>query len=416
MTEPTDDVGRGLDKLDQRGGADQRGEADQQGERGESIGARIDWSLAATIGKRLVRPGPKVTQYTLDAAQAELADAAVRAEGPVREVTGLADGLRVPSALVVDRRGWVDAASQSMRSMLDGDGEDSGGGLSGKVGGLQAGGLLAFLAGAILGQYDPFTPSGSGSSGRSDPGAGSVASGPSDPGAGSVASGPSDPGAGSVASGPSDPGVLMLVTPNIIAVERSLRVVPSDFRLWVCLHEVTHRVQFSANPWLRQYMLDNIAVLTSDAGESVTDVVARINSAVRGGVKREKGIIGAMQMLQTPEQYEAFTRMMMLGTLLEGHADHVMDAVGPAQVPTVEQIRASFDKRRTAPRNPVQRIIRALIGMDAKLAQYIRGKAFVDEVVGTVGMERFNTIWTDAETLPRPDEIDEPSRWIARVL
>ena len=392
MTEPTDDVGSGLDKLDQRAEADQRaeldqraehdqrGEADKRDERGESIGARIDWSLAATVGKRLVRPGPKVTEYTLDAAQAELADAAVRAEGPVREVTGLADGLRVPSALVVDRRGWVDAASQSMRSMLDGDGDESGGGLSGKVGGLQAGGLLAFLAGAILGQYDPFTPSGSDS------------------------------------SGPQNPGVLMLVTPNIIAVERSLRVVPSDFRLWVCLHEVTHRVQFSANPWLRQYMLDNIAVLTSDAGESVTDVVARINSAVRGGAKREKGVIGVMQMLQTPKQYEAFTRMMMLGTLLEGHADHVMDAVGPAQVPTVEQIRASFDKRRTAPRNPVQRIIRALIGMDAKLAQYIRGKAFVDEVVGTVGMERFNTIWTNAETLPRPDEIDEPSRWIARVL
>ncbi|GAC46839.1 zinc-dependent metalloprotease [Gordonia aichiensis] len=376
MTEPTDDVRSGPDEL----------EPVQARPGGDSIGARIDWSLAATVGKRLVRPGPKTTAYTLDAARAELADAAVRAEAPVREVTGLADGLRVPSALVVDRRGWVDAASQSMRSMLDGDGEsESGGGLSGKVGGLQAGGLLAFLAGAILGQYDPFTPHD-----------------------------PDDPGAG---SGATDPGVLMLVTPNIIAVERSLHVVPSDFRLWVCLHEVTHRVQFSANPWLRQYMLDNIGVLTSDAGESVTDVVARINAAVRGaGAKREKGIIGVMQLLQTPEQYEAFTRLMMLGTLLEGHADHVMDAVGPAQVPTVEQIRAAFDKRRTAPRNPVQRIIRALIGMDAKLAQYIRGKAFVDEVVSTVGMERFNTIWTDAETLPRPDEIDEPSRWIARVL
>ncbi len=377
MTESTDDEESGLD------------------ERGESIGARIDWSLAASVGKRLVRPGPRVTEYTLAAAQAELADAAVRAEAPVREVTGLADGLQVPSALVLDRRGWVDAASQSMRSMLDGE-SASGGGLSGKVGGVQAGGLLAFLAGAILGQYDPFT--------SHDP----------------------EPGEAVAAA---DTGVLMLVTPNIIAVERNLRVVPSDFRLWVCLHEVTHRVQFSANPWLRQYMLDNVAVLTTDAGESVTDVVARINTAVRGagagsgasgpnttGAKREKGIIGVMQMLQTPEQYEAFTRMMMLGTLLEGHADHVMDAVGPSQVPTVEQIRASFDKRRTAPRNPVQRIIRALIGMDAKLAQYIRGKAFVDEVVGTVGMERFNTIWTNPETLPRPDEIDEPSRWIARVL
>ncbi|MFT4043231.1 MAG: zinc-dependent metalloprotease [Gordonia sp. (in: high G+C Gram-positive bacteria)] len=369
---------------------------------GESIGSRIDWSLAAATGRRLARPGPKVTAYTLAAARAELADAARRAEGPVREVTGLADGLPVPAARILDRGEWIDAAAQSMSSMLGGrstpDGyaaaaDDSSGlhtlatGVSGKFSGLQAGALLAFLSSAILGQYDPFTP-GEGS----------------------------DPGGVDTAGGDTDPGVLMVVTPNIIAVERALRVVPSDFRLWVCLHEVTHRVQFSANPWLRQYMLDNIAILTSEAGESTSEILTRITSAVRGGQPREKGIIGVMALLQTPEQYEALSSMMMLGTLLEGHADHVMDAVGPAQVPTVEAIRAAFDKRRVAPRNPVQRIIRALIGMDSKLAQYIRGKAFVDEVVGAVGMDRFNTIWTSPETLPRPSEIDEPSRWITRVL
>ena len=196
----------------------------------------------------------------------------------------------------------------------------------------------------------------------------------------------------------------------------TLKVVPSDFRYWVCLHEVTHRVQFSANPWLRQYMLDNIEVLTSDAGESATDVIGRLTKALKSDQPREKGVLGAMQLLQTPEQYDAFRRMMVLGTLLEGHADHVMDAVGPAQVPTVESIRAAFDKRRTAPRNPVQRIIRALIGMDAKLAQYIRGKAFVDAVVAEAGMARFNTIWTSPETMPLPEEIDEPSAWIRRVL
>ncbi|MGV9669513.1 zinc-dependent metalloprotease [Gordonia sp. NPDC003504] len=345
----------------------------------DPVGAKIDWGLAAGVGKKLSRPGPKMTTYTRDAARAELADAATRAEGPVREVTGLADGLAVPAARVLERDEWIDAAALSMRSMLSGDGEtlDESPGISGRIGGLQASGLLAFLSTAILGQYDPFSP------------------------------GP---------AGADDPGVLMLVLPNIVGVERSLKVSPSDFRLWVCLHEVTHRVQFSANPWLRQYMSDNIEVLTSDAGESVADVAARITGALKGGKPREKGIIGAMQLLQTPEQYDAFNRMLMLGTLLEGHADHVMDAVGPAQVPTVASIRAAFDKRRTGPRNPVQRIIRALIGMDAKLAQYIRGKAFVDEVVSTVGMERFNTIWTSPETMPLPDEIDEPSKWITRVL
>jgi coenzyme F420 biosynthesis associated uncharacterized protein len=127
-------------------------------------------------------------------------------------------------------------------------------------------------------------------------------------------------------------------------------------------------------------------------------------------------MVGVMQLLQSPEQFEAFERVLVLGTLLEGHADHVMDAVGPAHVPTVEQIRAGFDARRSAPRNPLQRLIRALIGMDAKIAQYVRGKAFVDEVVETVGMERFNTVWTSPDTLPKMSEIDEPSKWIDRVL
>lgn len=342
------------------------------------VGARIDWEVAAGVGKKLSRPGPKMTTYTHDAAAAELADAAVRAEGPVREVTGLADGLAVPAARVLSRDEWIDAAAVSMRSMLTGGdaSEPESSGLSGKIGGLQASGLLAFLSTAILGQYDPFTPNTDGA----------------------------------------DPGVLMLVLPNIVGVERSLRVVPSDFRLWVCLHEVTHRVQFSANPWLRQYMLDNIEVLTAESGESAGEVVARITASLKGGKAREKGVIGAMQLLQTPEQYDALNRMLMLGTLLEGHADHVMDAVGPAQVPTVASIRAAFDRRRTGPRNPVQRIIRALIGMDAKLAQYVRGKAFVDEVVTSVGMTRFNTIWTSPETMPLPAEIDEPAKWIARVL
>ncbi|MFT4088923.1 MAG: zinc-dependent metalloprotease [Gordonia sp. (in: high G+C Gram-positive bacteria)] len=337
--------------------------------------SNIDWPLAATVGKKLSRPGPKVTKYTREQARAELADAAIRAEGPVREVTGLADGLRVPAARILDRAGWIDAASSSMPAMLGEDGS-GGKGLTGKIAGAQAGGLLAFLSGAILGQYDPFS---------------------------------ADPETG-------EPGMLMLVAPNIIAVERQLRVVPSDFRLWVCLHEVTHRVQFSANPWLAGYMQDNVALLTGEAGDSMTEMVTRITESLRSGKPREKGVIGVMQLLQSPEQFDAFERVMVLGTLLEGHADHVMDAVGPAQVPTVAAIRAAFDQRRTRPQNPIQRLIRALIGMDAKMAQYVRGKAFVDHVVDAVGMPAFNTVWTSPETMPRMSEIDDPQAWIDRVL
>ncbi|MFM9378754.1 zinc-dependent metalloprotease [Gordonia sp. VNK21] len=349
---------------------------DESGRDTESVVAAVDWSLAASLGRKLARPGPKITAYTAAQVHAELADAAVRAEGPVREVTGLADGLPVPAATVLDRAGWIDAAAASMPAMLGETGPGSGSGLTGKLSGAQAGGLLAFLSGAILGQYDPFSP---------------------------------DPGSGT-------DGVLMLVAPNIIAVERQLRAVPSDFRLWVCLHEVTHRVQFSANPWLVDYMRSNVGVLTGESGESMTELVGRISAAVRSDRPREKGILGVMQLMQSPEQYEAFEKVMVLGTLLEGHADHVMDAVGPAHVPTVETIRAAFDQRRQRPQNPLMKIFRALTGMDAKIAQYVRGKAFVDAVVDAVGMPAFNTVWTDEQTMPTMAEIGDPDAWIARVL
>lgn len=361
------------------------------GAAGPGLGADVDWALAAKVGARLAPAGPKTTAYTLDKAHAELLSASVAAEGPVREVTGLADGLPVPTALVVDRPGWIGAASQSMRSMLetrpdetganDTDAEDPGTpGLIKRVGaqasGAQAGAVLAFLSTAILGQYDPFT---------------------------------------------GEHGTLLLVAPNIIAVERALRVRPSDFRLWVCLHEVTHRVQFSSAPWLAEYMKESVDLLGEETDEPMSAVVSRLSAELRrrragDGAPESAGILGLLTATQAAPQREAIERLLMLGTLLEGHADHVMDSVGPRVVPTVASIRRAFDGRRQRNPNPVQRIMRALLGVDAKMAQYVRGKAFVDEVVGTVGMERFNTIWTGPETLPLSPEIDKPRLWIDRVL
>ena len=107
----------------------------------------------------------------------------------------------------------------------------------------------------------------------------------------------------------------------------------------------------------------------------------------------------------------------MLGTLLEGHADHVMDAVGPAVVPSVVTIRRRFDERRKRKQPPLQRVLRALLGIDAKMSQYTRGKAFVDDVVGTRRNgavqhhldERRNTAAARRRST-------KPQRWIDRVL
>ncbi|HVQ51997.1 MAG TPA: zinc-dependent metalloprotease [Mycobacterium sp.] len=363
---------------------------DMSGSRGMSpatksrltVGRAVDWQFAATVGAKLVRPGPAATDYTRSQVVDQLAEASRNAELPVRDVTGLNEGGEIPEARVVDRVEWIRAATQSMRVMTGGsNGADKDAAaprlIAGRITGAQTGAVLAFVSSGILGQYDPFGPNG---------------------------------------------GELLLVYPNVIAVERQLRVLPADFRLWVCLHEVTHRVQFRANPWLADHMSQALAVLTEDAGENVGEVVGRLAELVRNrrdGVAQEpnsSGVLGVLRAVQSEPQRRALDQLLVLGTLLEGHADHVMDAVGPAVVPTVTTIRRRFDERRQRKQPPLQRLLRALLGFDAKLSQYTRGKAFVDHVVGRVGMARFNAVWSSAETLPLPTEIDEPQRWIDRVL
>ena len=343
-----------------------------------TVGRTVDWGFAATVGQRLARPGPPSTDYTRRQVVDNLASAAKAAEPPVRDVTGLHTDGAVPDARIVDRRGWIRAATESMRVMTGGTDKPRGV-ISGRVTGAQTGAVLAFVASGILGQYDPFAAS-------------------------------------------DDGGALLLVYPNVIAVERQLRVEPSDFRLWVCLHEVTHRVQFTANPWLPGYMSQALGVLTGEGSDDVARVVGRLADFARsrGDASHEDphstGIIGLLRAVQSEPQREALDQLLVLGTLLEGHADHVMDAVGPVVVPSVSTIRSRFDERRNRKQPPLQRLLRALLGIDAKLSQYTRGKAFVDHVVGRVGMERFNTVWTGPDTLPRPLEIEYPQRWIDRVL
>ncbi|MGD1169602.1 zinc-dependent metalloprotease [Mycobacterium seoulense] len=341
-----------------------------------TLGTAVDWGFAATVGRRLARPGPPSSEYTRRQVIDELTSSAAKAEPPVREVTGLVTDGVVPAARIVDRPEWIAAAAESMRVMMNGA-EKPRGFFTGRVTGAQTGAVLAFVSSGILGQYDPFAAA--------------------------------------------KEGCLLLVYPNVIAVERQLRVEPSDFRLWVCLHEVTHRVQFTANPWLSEHMSQALSVLTRDAGEDVAQVASRLadyvrnrgNGAADGG---SSGIVGLVRAVQSEPQRQALDRLLVLGTLLEGHADHVMDAVGPMVVPSVTTIRRRFDERRNRRQPPLQRLVRALLGLDAKLSQYTRGKAFVDHVVGRVGMERFNAIWTGPETLPVPAEIEEPQRWIDRVL
>lgn len=353
----------------------------------------VDWDLAVLTAKRLMRPGPDVSRDEALETVRELREAAAVAEGHVRDYTGLHAESATAPVLIVDRAGWVQANADGFKvvlrpliaKMVEKRG-DAGGvttAIGSRVTGVEAGGLLAYLASKVLGQFDPFADA--------DPAV------------------TGDDGIGTA-------GRLLLVAPNVVHVERELAVDSHDFRLWVCLHEETHRVQFTAVPWLREHMLGEIAHLLESTELDPQRLASMLREALEQVARMVRGDSEAslLDLLQTQEQKEVLERITAVMSLLEGHADVVMDGVGSAVVPTVEEIRRKFTDRR-AGAGPLDQMIRRLLGFDAKLRQYRDGAVFVRGVVDKVGMEGFNAVWAAPENLPDRAEIADPARWVARV-
>jgi coenzyme F420 biosynthesis associated uncharacterized protein len=203
------------------------------------------------------------------------------------------------------------------------------------------------------------------------------------------------------------------VAPNIVNVERELAVDEHDFRLWVCLHEETHRVQFTAVPWMREHlqslMGEIVGSLETDPGRILSEGLSRIGELVSG--KAEGSLI---DLVSTPEQKQVIDRITGVMSLLEGHADVVMDGVGPEVIPTVADIRAKFTKRRKGV-GALDKLLRRLLGLDQKMAQYRDGAVFVRRTVDAVGMDGFNAVFASPDNLPSKSEIHDPAAWVRRV-
>jgi coenzyme F420 biosynthesis associated uncharacterized protein len=368
----------------------------------------IDWDLAISTGVRFAKQGPQVSLADARAVVAELRGLTAVVQQPVCEVTGLTSQAAAGPVAVVDRPGWIRANVGGFRVVLEplaeklaerGTAVPAAGSLIGAVGsrvtGVQAGLILAYLSARVLGQYELFLPPGGGS--------------------GTSANGTSANGGSPNGAVPSV-GRLTLVAPNIMMVERELGVDPHDFRRWVCLHEETHRVQFTSVPWLRGHvqgmMTEFLLASDLDAGaivDRLRSAAGAVAGAVRGGESES-----LIEAIQTPAQRGLLDKLTAVMTLVEGHGDYVMDAVGPQVVPSVAEIRERFNARRGST-GRVEQILRRILGIDLKMKQYAEGSRFVRTVVEEAGMEHFNRVWTSPETLPTRDELADPARWLARV-
>jgi coenzyme F420 biosynthesis associated uncharacterized protein len=384
----------------------------------------VDWDLAVLAASKLSGPGPTVSRAEADAVVGQLRADADRSTALVGEYTGLQATERTAPVLVVDRPGWVqanvDGFATVISPLIDRLREKRGApspmveAVGSRVTGLELGALLGFMSSKVLGQFDPFyapetraLPAGRPASPTA------VAS----PAAAPHADRPAPPAVPPHAAGGSaTAGRLLLVAPNIVHVEGELDVDPTDFRLWVCLHEETHRVQFTAVPWMRDHIHGRIAALVESieiepgrlAG-MLTDGLKRVGDLVRGDDE-----VSLLDLIQTPEQRAIVDQVTAVMSLLEGHADVVMDGVGPEVIGSVAEIRRKFNRRRTGG-GTLDRVVRRLLGVDAKMAQYRNGAIFVRGVVDQVGMAGFNAVWTSPETLPSRAEIGDPEAWVRRV-
>jgi coenzyme F420 biosynthesis associated uncharacterized protein len=342
--------------------------------------------VAGWVGSRSRQPAP----YRPDALQADFEELTAQAEELVAESTGLRSAAGPARARVTDRAGWVHANVSSFQRLL-GPHLDKldpsritttnpvierlAGPLAsaGRVAtGTQMGLVLGWLSTRVLGQYDLLLTE----------------------------------------DAVEDQDLVYFVGPNVVALEQLHDFEPREFRLWLALHEVTHRCQFTAIPWMRDYFVslveEGIGSLEPDPSR-FAEALRRMTEEIRAG-RNPLADNGALGLVATPEQLEGLHRIQALMSLLEGHGDVTMDRAGAAAIPSA----ARFSQRRKQTRG-LAKLLQQLIGIEAKLRQYEEGERFIAAVEDSGGTELLDRAWRGPEWLPSLVEIRNPTAWISRV-
>jgi coenzyme F420 biosynthesis associated uncharacterized protein len=349
----------------------------------------VDWGLAERVAARAAGREPFSSSYLGTSLQADFDEATAEAEELVAAATGLRSLSGPARARVTDRSGWIHANVNSFQRLLqplidkfeDHDRTPLARGITRRVAGAEVGLLLGWLSGRVLGQYDLL-----------------------------VVDDPAD-------QPPDDQDLVYYVGPNVLALEKRFAFPPKEFRLWLALHEVTHRAQFTGVPWLREHYL-GLVQQTLDSVDPdprrLLDAVARVADDLRNGRKPlEDG--GVAALFASPEQKVVIDRIGGLMSLLEGHGDVTMDRAGEHHVPSAPRFARVLRERR-ANANPAAKLIQRLLGLEAKINQYAQGERFI-EVVERLGggPEALEPVWRGASWLPTLAEIREPEEWLARV-
>ena len=346
----------------------------------------VDWGLAERIGARLAARQPLPYFDAAEFAE-QLDEGTAVAEGLVEAATGLRSLAGPARARVVDRAGWIKANLSSferlLRPLFEKAAEQlpraSGRplGVARAITGVEVGSLLGWMSGRVLGQYDLLIVD--------------------------------DHTA-------ADQDLVYYVGPNVVALERRFGFPPDEFRLWLALHEVTHRAQFTGVPWLRDHYLGLVRELLDTFELDPQQLIERLRDSFGASRERRSALAsgGIAAALATPAQRELLGRIGGLMSLLEGHGDVTMARAGGHRVPSAPRFARVLSERRRSSPTPA-RVLQRLLGLEAKLAQYQQGERFIAEVEAVAGLSAIDRCWEGPQNLPTLEEIREPSLWLRRL-
>jgi coenzyme F420 biosynthesis associated uncharacterized protein len=350
------------------------------------VAGAVDWTFAEKVAVRAAGREPFAESYHVDSLQPDFDRLTSQAEELVAAETGLRSLSGPARARVTDRAGWIHANLSSFQRLLrpllekfdDKVSTSFAAPITTRLAGAELGMVLGWMSGRVLGQYDLLV---------------------------------------AADEKPEDQDIVYYVGPNVLALEKRFGFPPREFRLWLALHEVTHRAQFTGVPWLREHYLD----LVSQTLDSVEpdpkrffDALAKVFEDLRQGRKPlDDG--GLATLLASPAQREVLDKIGGLMSLLEGHGDVTMDRAGADRIPSAHRFARVLRERR-ANATPMAKLLQRLLGIEAKINQYARGERFITEVERLGGgPEALDPVWRGASWLPTLAEIKEPEDWLSRV-
>ena len=349
-----------------------------------SIPEPVDWGLAERLARRVAGHDPLEQSYLAASLQSDFDAVTTRAERLVGEFTRLEIPGDPTKALVLDRQRWVEANIRSFRHTLEPFTRRVGERMAQSafapagraVAGAELGALMGFLAQRVLGQYDLLGPE---------------------------------------EAGDDADDAVYYVGPNIMVLEKRYGFRPGDFRLWIALHEVTHRFQFRSVPWMKGYFLslvDSTMGLIEPDPKRLVRALERAAEAVRQG-RNPLDDGGIVALFATDEQRKVLDQVQALMSLLEGHGNFVMDRLGQRHVTGQERMSAALKARRQS--GGVGGMFRKLTGIEMKMRQYEVGEEFITHLEKTVGPEALDAAWRGPDCLPTMAELEAPERWLERV-